>query len=354
MRLGHGFWKRHAMAGLAAVLAAAALAPGAPDEPRRLLGNHLGFSPRELEALDRGAPIKRSLDASDPREVALAGAIRVAVPRAYFVDRFRDIVEFKRGPLVLQVGTFSRPPRLDDVKDLTLADEDVNDLRGCRPGDCDVKLPEETIRRLRAEVDWSAPTARAHATRLVQEMLVERARRYLQAGPSALAPYAARRERVVLSRELTAILDASPYLDHYAPELRSFLDAFPRVGLPASEDFLYWSKETFELKPVISLTHAAIYTPERYGGALTVIASVGLYASHYLDGSVGLTLALDAPSEPGACYLVYVNRTRVDALAGAFGGLRRWMAERRARGGLEQHLLALKQRLERERRTGSP
>ncbi len=335
---------------LSAVQVVTAGQPAGSKEPHTLLGNHLGFSAGDLRALDRGAPIKRSLDASDPREIALAGAVRVEVPREYFVARFSRIAEFKRGPLVLQVGTFSDPPRLKDVEGLTLPEEDLRDLRRCRPGDCDVKLPTETIARLRSEVDWSAPNAASQATRLVQEMLVERARLYRHAGPSTLAPYHARSRPVFVARELAAILDASPYLNSYAPELRSVLDAFPRIGLPASEHFLYWSKETFELKPVINLTHVALYTPQRFGGTLTVIVSVGLYSSHYFDGSLGLTVAIDADPEGEACYLVYVNRTRVDALAGAFAGLRRWTAERRARSGLEDTLLALKRRLERDHR----
>lgn len=332
------------------MLAAVTLGQAPPEGPHTLLGHHLGFSARDLQELERGEPIARSLDASDPREIALVGATRVEVPRAYFLARFRDIEEFKRGPLVLQVGTFSDPPRLEDVEGLTLPEEDLRDLRRCRPGDCDVKLPTETIARLRREVDWSAPNAASRATRLVQEMLVERARLYLRAGPSTLAPYHATRRPVFVSRELTAILDASPYLKHYAPELRSFLEAFPRIGLPASEHFLYWSKETFELKPVINLTHVALYTPPRFGGTLTVIVSAGLYSSHYIDGSLGLTVAFDRDPGGEACYLVYVNRTRVDALAGAFAGLRRWAAERRARSGLKDTLLALKRRLERDHR----
>lgn len=339
------------LAALATVHAAGAAAPA--GEVRALVGNHLGFSARDWDALERGEPIKRSLDASDPREVALAGAIRVQVPRAYVVDRIRNIADFKRGPLVLQVGTFSDPPRVEDVDSLTLPPEDLADLRHCRPGDCNVKLPAATIERLRAEVDWAAPDASARATRIVREMIVERARLHLRSGVSALPPYHARSRPVFVSRELAGILDASPYLTHYAPELRSFVEAFPRIGLPASEDFLYWSKETFELKPVISLTHLALYTPPRYGSTLTIVASVGLYASHYVDASLGLTVVADAEAATDACDLIYINRTRVDALAGAFAGLRRWTAERRARAGLEDQLRGMKQRLERDYRASA-
>jgi hypothetical protein len=341
-----------AVVGALVGMVVAAEPPSRPREPHTLLGNHLGFGAAELQDLERGRPIKRSLAPSDPREIALAGAVRLEVPRAYFLDRFRDIVDFKRAPRVLQVGRFSDPPRLEDVRSLTLPDTEVEDLRRCRVGDCNVKLPASVIRRLETEVDWSQPDAREQVTRIVRGMLVDRARAYLRGGPAALEPDAARRSPVVPSRELAAILDASPYLVPYAPELRSVLEAFPRIGLPASEHFLYWSKETFELKPVISVTHVALYTPERLDGTMTIIASAGLYASHYLDASLGLTLVVDAAAGREGCYVVYVNRSRVDALQGFLSGVRRALAERRARSGTEESLLFLKARLETDYRAG--
>jgi hypothetical protein len=43
---------------------------------------------------------------------------------------------------------------------------------------------------------------------------------------------------------------------------------------------------------------------------------------------------------------VYVNRSRADALKGAFSGLRRSIVERRARASLEENLRLTKIRLE--------
>ena len=49
---------------------------------------------------------------------------------------------------------------------------------------------------------------------------------------------------------------------------------------------------------------------------------------------------------PDAVYVIYVNRSRVDALHGLFSGLRRWGVQREARGGLKDRLEDTRNRLE--------
>ena len=52
--------------------------------------------------------------------------------------------------------------------------------------------------------------------------------------------------------------------------------------------------------------------------------------------------------DAAAFSLVYDNRSRASALKGGFGGLRRSLAERRARGGLEESLKTIKMQLEKD------
>lgn len=169
---------------------ASALAPAAiPPETHALLQRQLGFSPSELTAVDRGRPAVRSLKAGDRREVATAGAIRVGVPLGLFVDRFNDIVNFKRSPLVLQVGKFSNPPLPSDLEALMLDQADMEDLRRCRVGSCRLQLSASQITRFGQEVNWSEPDARARASRLFRETLVESVTAYQTGGNSALPEY---------------------------------------------------------------------------------------------------------------------------------------------------------------------
>jgi hypothetical protein len=71
-----------------------------------------------------------------------------------------------------------------------------------------------------------------------------------------------------------------------------------------------------------------------------------VYSSRYLDASIAFAIATDAGDVPDAFDLIYENRSRANALKGALGGLRRSLTERRARGGLEESLKAIKTQLE--------
>ena len=63
--------------------------------------------------------------------------------------------------------------------------------------------------------------------------------------------------------------------------------------LPNVENFIYWSKEMFSLKPVINLFHVTIYTRERHGTKDVFITSKQIYASHYFETSLGFTAFVD-------------------------------------------------------------
>lgn len=140
----------------------------------------------------------------------------------------------------------------------------------------------------------------------------------------------------------------SPYLYEFVPEFHWYLQEYPRARLSGTEDFIYWSKEKFGLKPVVSLTHVTIYRRKQGSITNTLIASKGIYASHYFDASLGMTGFVHDEGDAGlpVPYLMYLNRSRADALKGGFSGLKRTIVESRARKGLEENMILMKERLE--------
>lgn len=328
----------------AATIVTGAAAPAGPVE-REFLRRQLGFSQPDIARASRGTPVARTLAAPDSHEIAVAGLVRIRVSPQAFLARFRDIASFKQGAMVLQVGRFSDPPRAEDLAALTFEDQDIAAIRSCRPGKCDVKLSSDAMQAFRAEVNWSAPDYREQASALGRRMLLEYVQRYLQGGHAALAAYDDKAHPVRLADEFRALLDHAPYLAAYAPELRQYLLDYPRGRLAGTDDFVYWSKESFGLKPVVSLTHVVIYL--RPGGDI-VMATKDLYSSHYMEASLGLTVLGDASAEAGvpAVDVLYLNRSRADALRGTFGGLARGSVARRQRDAMEKEMRRLKARLE--------
>lgn len=332
---------------------------GIPKETLALLQKHFAFNEGNLSTLTRGQVVRKTLETQDPGEVVAVGAVKITVPRRFFIEQVRDIVAFKRSQYVQAIGTFGSRPQIDDLAALSLPDEDIDAIRRCRPGDCAIKLTTEMLERFRAEIDWSKPEARGKADTLFKRLLVERTAAYLSGGYSTLGTYMDKAGARPVARELVSMMNASVYLTELAPELRRYLEGFPNIELRNAESFFYWSKESFGVKPVISVTHVTIFTKTVHDTDMTFVVSQGLYTSHYFEGSLALTIAPEVQNGPEpAFYLLYVNRSRVDALKGAFSGLRRWIAVRRVRDGLEATLRGVKRRMEDgyevSQRTSSP
>ena len=70
------------------------------------------------------------------------------------------------------------------------------------------------------------------------------------------------------------------------------------------------------------------------------------YSSRYVDASLTLTIASDGVAATDEIYLVYINRSRANALKGSFSALRRSMVARRVMGSLEENLKNVKSRIE--------
>jgi hypothetical protein len=317
--------------------------PAAP-EPAGLLRD-LGFSVGEIRSLDRGLVISRGLDPTSSGEIAVAGAVRVQVPRTYFLQRIKDIVGFKQDEAVLEIGVFNDPPSLRELAPLTLSEDDLRSLESCRSGDCAIKLSAPAIEEFGREVDWTTADAAREATEAFKSMLLSRTRTFLRGGPAALDPYADGHSQPFL-QQVNGLLDASSPLFRHAPEFRRSIETAPVDAGPGVETVTYWSKEKAAFKPIISLTHMTFYTTRAAGTTMTFGSSVNFYSSHYLDASIGATIAVEPVDAPDAVYVIYVNRSRVDALHGLFSGLRRWGVQREARGGLKDRLEDTRNRLE--------
>jgi len=330
------------------------------SEAGRLLRRpDVGLSARDLADAGGGDVIAHSLPSSEDGEVAVVGLVRVDVPPDFFVSRVRDIESFKRSRRVFEVGRFSAPPRVEDLDALTVPADDLRDLRSCRVGDCDLQLTEGAIERFRTAIDWSSAGAERSADALFRGLLVEQATAYLDRGVRALPEYQDKREPVSVSRRMQQVLDASPYMRAHAPEIHAYLAGFGGGTPDQVDEFLYWSKEDLDLKPIVSLTHVVIRPWTAPGVTGYWVASRQIYATHYLSGSLGLTGFVEVQEQDGsrARYLIYLNRTRTESLGGFLGPLKRAIAGRRARGGMQETLTYTRARLEgayRQEQAGRP
>lgn len=317
-------------------------------ELQLFLKKHINFSDTDLAAMQRGEVVSKILKTTNRTEVAAFGVVRINVSGEIFVNRFRDITNFKKNESVLQIGKFSDPPQLEDLNGLSFDAEDLDDIKKCVTGNCNVKLPVGLMERLRKNINWSAPDYQEKANIIARQAFLDYVKSYLATGNNALVEYHDKKKIIRLADEFRSLLGQSPYLFEYVPEFHKYLEKFPKAQLPNVENFIYWSIEKFGLKPVVSITHVIIYRRSLVDRTYTLIGSKQIYASHYFDASLGLTGVMDEIEETSKpiSYLVYLNRSRTDTLKGIFSGLKRSMIEGRVRNGLEKSLHLNKQNLE--------
>jgi len=290
------------------------------------------LSTAEIGRLDHGEVVSRTLEVSNRREVATLGIVRINTSASTYVERLADITTFKRTDDVLQIGIFGSPPQAADVASLVIDDTDLKQLRRCRVDDCEARLSAEGIERVRHEIDWRAADASSKASLLVRQTLVDHVARYLQSGTAAAMEYADRLPRVNVGREFASLVDADPITSRYAPRLRRHLLAFPMSSAEKVTDFVYWSKERVRGRPVISITHVATAAAVDDSPVAYAVGSKQIYAMHYYDASLGLTLLVpDRAAASPATYVVYLNRSRIDLFDGLFGGVARRIVAGRAR-----------------------
>jgi hypothetical protein len=246
--------------GLYVALALAGLASTAAADASRVvtfMREAIGLSEAQVASVEAGEVVTRQLPAADKSEIAAFGAVRVHGDRAAFLRQAgSDVGKTRKSGAILEIGRFSRPPRLEDLAGLTLDEDSFAAVRECKPGDCGIKLSRSTMEKVQGEIDWKAADARARAAQVLKEMLVDYTAAYMRGGTAAMATYADKESPIETSAEFGKILTASPYLVEYVPELHRYAEEYPKASLSGAEDFFYWSKDKYAPKPTISLFHA--------------------------------------------------------------------------------------------------
>jgi hypothetical protein len=297
----------------------------------------------EMRRLDEREAIVRVLPGVDG-ELAVLAAAKTTADAEALAGWIRRIAELKRSEFVPAIARISDPPVLEDFRRLALDDDDLDAIRVCRPGDCDVKLTAEEIASLR-RADERAADPDAALQEAFRQLVLARVRTYLAEGHAGLGPYADREHPPALDDAFAALLERSPFMRDRVPGLARFLSSYPRHPDDRIESFLYWSKERMGGRPTISVTHVAMLKPASAGPAEIVVAGKQVFATHYTNASLSVTTILRGAS--GTRYLAYLNRSRVDVLDRWYGGMARRVIERRVRRDAVDVFENLRQRIER-------
>lgn len=318
--------------------ASSGLAQASMGEFQQILREKAAFEQRDFARLQLNQPVVRLAPTTNKQEVAVTGLVHVNSSAEEFLQSYRDSMARKNNNAILEIGSFGSEPALSDLDALTLEPRDIDDLKECVVGDCQIKLSAPMIERFRKEVDWSAPDYQVRVTNLFKEILLAYIKDYRARGEAALIEYNDKRDSVSLATEQRALTSAAGYANSFLSDRNS--------GLQLFEEALVWSKIKFGLKPVISVNHVLIYKRNSDVGPQVLVASKQIYANHYLNAFLALTAFVNVPGATNGSYLVYENRSRADGLEGPFGKLKRGVVEKKALEGLRGIIAQSKASLE--------
>lgn len=304
--------------------ATSAVAQTSLAELQKLLHEKGAFEETDFAALQRGETVVRPAPAQDKREVAVSGLVTLRASADEFLRSYRDSLMRKSNGAVMEAGKFGAVPAVADLEGLTLEPNDIEDLKACVVGACEIKLSAAMIQRFAREVNWQAADYAQQATQLFKTMLLEYVKEYRSRGDAALIEYHDKQNKIRLADEHQALTRAGGYLS----EVSRVTSEMQPV-----EELLVWSKIKFGLKPVIAINHVTIYKRDRELGPQILAVSKQIYANHYFNSSLGLTgfVTVAGPTS----YLVYENRSRADGLEGPFGKLKRGIVRNKALEGLK-------------------
>ena len=329
-------------------------AEDAKDRLHYLLKNDMAFSKKEFSRFKAGETVTKVLETDTKHEIGIFSIARINVSKDFFFRNYREKGMNLETASAGSWGIISTPPQLQNLKELTLPEEDIQDLKNCEPGDCKVKAPIEAIKKI-SQLDAKDPDFEAKANMLLQQDTVDYLGKYLKDGNKTLVEYSDKKKPVRLADQFQGLLKASPYLERYVPELYAYLDHFPGGQLDHAEDVFMWLKEDFDkgkMRPILSINHLVLYRPQGSKGD-PIVALKQLYAAHYFEASLSLTVLFEDPDGSGdSLYLVNITRARLDILReipGIFAG----KLYKGARNMIHERMSALKKNMEESEGAGN-
>ena len=319
----------------------------AVHEPNTFFKESMGLNNGQITDIQHGKAVVKVLSTQTPAEVVVFGAIYVHAAAEAYLKAAQNLDSFRGSPNYLAIQQFSSPPTLVDLQGFTLDQDDIKDLKNCKPGKCELQLPAESMEAFQTSVNWSAPDVSTRVNSLAQKMALDELIRYQKNGDSALGSYYDKDHPLHVVEQFESLLREYPSFSHYLPDLEQYLTGYPHTQLPNAQNLFYWEKVKFGLKPTLRMNQMVIYRGSG-PGALSSIAIKQLYASHYFQTALDLSVcAKDGtkPEEKGF-YLITVKGSRQAGLTGAKGSIIRDRAVSRTRSSLETSLTHIKTVLE--------
>jgi hypothetical protein len=296
---------------LAIGLTLVAVAAFAQPQPETFFKKKMGLSDAEIQQIRQGQIVTKVLPAGDTKYgVLVLGAVYVNAPVEKFAPVYKDVSRLRKLKVYLDLQTFSvggAPVKLSDFDRVTINRKDVDDLKDCTPGDCDLQLAN--VESVRKQIKWGSPEQYDQANKVARQAMFELTQRYQSGGLKSFANYEDRGKPFNRFTETKAMLDNSFYLQgSTAPDVYRHIVEYPQGKVAGAEEFFYWENIDFGQGPTIRVSHNTIF-PMGAGPAKPVAVNKQLYASRYIRTAL-MIFACVPDTQGKGFYLIEINDSR--------------------------------------------
>jgi hypothetical protein len=315
------------------------------DEPYRFFREFVGLSEDQIGAIRSGKPVAKVIDSRTPDEVFVFGSVYVEASPEKYLELASNVDALRKLPGYLAIQSFSDPPQLSDLEGFTLERQDIDELKNCRVGHCEVQLPTEAMEGFKQSIDWSAPDVANRANHLARQMALQALLNYMNGGNTALGVYRDKNHPAAVAETFEALITRLSALPVYLPELNEYLLEYPKAKSDKVQAGFYWEEVNFGLKPTFRIVQRVVYRGASPSDPAYALAEKQIYASHYFETALDLTVCVKDAQRPGF-YIITVKGSKQAGLTGLKGSIVRKVAVDKARSSLGRVLITIKQRLE--------
>jgi hypothetical protein len=159
------------------------------DRLYKFFKQNIGPKDSEIADIDHGNVVAKVLDSPTASEVFVFGSVFVKAQPSAYVRMAVDLDNLKSLPNYLAVRRFSSPPQLSDLSGFDLDADDVNDLKKCKPENCETQLPAEQMGQFKTQIDWSGADPVGQVNNVAKKMALAALLAYQEGGNAALGTY---------------------------------------------------------------------------------------------------------------------------------------------------------------------
>jgi hypothetical protein len=303
------------------------------------------LSEDQIGAIRSGKAVAKVIESRTPDEVFVFGSVYVEASPETYLKLVSDIDALRKLPGYLAIQSFSDPPQPSDLEGFALEKQDIDELKHCKVEHCEVQLPTEAMESFKQSIDWSAPDVANRVNHLARQMAFQALLNYMNGGNTALGVYRDKNRPAVVAETFEALITGLSALPVYLPELNEYLLEYPKAKSDKVQAGFYWEEVNFGLKPTFRIVQRVVYRGANPTNPAYALAEKQLYASHYFETALDLTVCVKDGHRPGF-YIITVKGSKQAGLTGLKGSIVRKVAVDKARSSLGQVLTTIKQTLE--------